>query len=117
MNEENFVSAFNEEQREYVLDLLNKANQVNEKTNPNANVDLYFPQIGDAVSCPIRVDDIKLLYIGARLLPNMANYLVNILPQFLYPYLVAYLQELSTVDRPITINELYDLVLDLDKID
>lgn len=112
MNEEEKKSVeFNDEMSLMIADLLFKADKCNEKTEKGSNVHLY---IGD-VAIPIRVDDLPLLFLGSRLLPNIVNYLVNILPQFLYPYLVAYLQDLSSMrDDPVTINELYDYIKSLE---
>jgi len=94
---------------EALEELLEKAKVVNEKTEKSANVRLH---VGNLI-VPIRVDDVPLLYIGASLLPNILNYLVNILPQFLYPYVVAYLQDFSASQKdPVTINDLYDVVKD-----
>ena len=90
---------------DYLHDLQEKANQCNEKTEKYSNCALLI----NGVRYPMKVDDLPLLSIGSMLLPNMVNYLVNILPQFLYPYVVAYLQELSSMRKdPVTINELYD---------
>lgn len=98
----------NEEAKEILAELLQKADVVNSKTEKSANARIV---VGN-VSVPVRVDDVPLLYIGARLLPNILNYLVNILPQFLYPYVVAYLQDFSSESKdPVTINDLYDFIL------
>lgn len=114
--DENKELAFNAEQIDLISGLLDKANKVNEKTLEHSNCALSFG-LGDYRECPIRVDDFKLLYIGTRLLPNIANYLVNILPQFLYPYVVAYLQDLTSMDpdNTITINDLFDIIVSLDE--
>lgn len=96
----------NEQQIEFINGLLEKARCINEKTEEHCNVHLTV----DGFTCPIRVDDHQLLYIGAALLPNILNYLVNILPQFLYPYIVAYLQDLSDTDNPLTVNDLYQQI-------
>lgn len=97
--------SFNEDMINLISELLNKANVINSKTEDHSNVHIDI----DGVSIPLRVDDLPLLFIGSQFLPNILNYLVNILPQFLYPYIVAYLQDLSSMrDDPITINELYD---------
>lgn len=119
MSEENVnvLDNWTDEQIDFVRDLMDKGTKICDKTEPHANVDVYFPQIGGASMCPCRVDDIKLLYVAQRLLPNMMNYLVNMLPQFLYPYIVAYLQELSVDNDARTVNDLYDLVVELDKSD
>lgn len=104
MSEEQNPS-FNEDMIDLISELLNKANVTNQKTEKHCNSHLEI----DGVSIPLRVDDLPLLFIGSQLLPNILNYLVNIVPQFLYPYVVAYLQDLSSMrDDPITINELYD---------
>ena len=104
MSEEQNPS-FNEDMIKLISQLLDKANVTNAKTEKHANVHLDI----NGVSIPMRVDDLPLLFIGCQLLPNILNYLVNILPQFLYPYIVAYLQDLSSMRTdPITINELYD---------
>lgn len=108
MSEEKFNLEFTDEMKEYVGDLVKKSLTIMGKSKDSSNVGL---KIFDAV-IPIRVDDYKLLYIGGYLLPNILNYLVNILPQFLYPYIVAYLQDLSQMrDDPITINELFDYLI------
>lgn len=100
---------FSPEMVDFVRDLCNKSLQVFEKTKPHANVTMSL----GGFSLPIRVDDMQLLYIGCYLLPNIMNYLVNILPQFLYPYVVAYLQDLSSMRKdPITINELFNFLID-----
>lgn len=92
---------------DFINDLVAKSDIVYEKSESSANCHLLA---GD-LSCPVRVDDLPLLFIGAKLLPNIVNYLVNILPQFIYPYIVAYLQDLSSMrDDPVTINELYDFL-------
>lgn len=102
---ENLQDGFNDQMKLMFDDLLNKASKCNEKSEKSSNVHLSF---GD-LNIPVRVDDLPLLYIGSRLLPNVVNYLVNILPQFIYPYIVAYLQELSSLrDDPVTINEIYE---------
>ena len=94
----------------FLTDLLEKGRVTNEKTQPHSNVSLCV----DDVVCPIRVDDVNLLVIGCLLLPNILNYIVNIIPQFLYPYVVAYLQDLSNYrEDPFTVNELYNLIVDL----
>ena len=92
---------------DFVRDLLNKADVCNEKTANHANCTLSFP---DGYSVPIRVDDIQLLFIGARLLPNIMNYLVNILPQYLYPYVVAYVQEFSDESQSFTFHDLSEII-------
>lgn len=102
---------FTDEQKAFIQNLLDKALACNAKTESHKNVDFDI----EGVRVPIRVDDRQLLFIGAKLLPNILGYLVNILPQFLYPYVVAYLQDLSNLrDDPFTINELYDLISSLD---
>lgn len=94
----------------FLIDLLEKGRVTNEKTQSHSNVSLC---VGDVV-CPIRVDDVHLLVLGCLLLPNILNYIVNIIPQFLYPYVVAYLQDLSNYrDDPFTLNELYNIIVDL----
>lgn len=104
MSEENQV-ALTDEMIMMLDDLKSKADVVYEKSEKSSNVHLSIGEL----SVPIRVDDLPLLFMGARLLPNIVNYLVNILPQFIYPYIVAYLQDLSQMrDDPVTINELYD---------
>lgn len=96
-------SILNEDQELYVADLLRKADVSMSQTKGNCFLNVSGLQV------PIKVDDVQLLFIGARLLPNIVNYLVNILPQFIYPYIVAYLQELSD-DDPVTINQLFDFL-------
>lgn len=92
---------------DYIERLVEKAIATNEKTESHSNVHLL---VGD-YSVPVRVDDLPLLFIGSKLLPNIVNYLVNILPQFIYPYVVAYLSDLSAMrDDPVTINEIYDFL-------
>lgn len=103
------VQDFTSEMVEMIDDLLNKSSVVFDKTKEHKNCSLVI----SGISVPIRVDDSQLLTIGAMLLPNIVNYLVNILPQFLYPYVVAYLQDLSNMrEDPITINELYNYLQD-----
>lgn len=100
---------FTPEMVDYIRELIGKSLTVMEKSKPSSNV--FISLCG--MSLPVRVDDLQLLYIGCYLLPNIMNYLVNILPQFLYPYVVAYLQDLSSMrDDPITINELFDFLID-----
>lgn len=94
---------------EMIAGLLDKSKTVFKKTEEHANCTLYV----EGVNVPIRVDDIQLLFIGCVLLPNIINYLVNILPQFVYPYVVAYLQDLSEMrEDPVTINELFNYLTD-----
>lgn len=108
MNTEIKNEGFTPEQVDYIKDLCNKSLVIFEKSKPGSNVAFTL----GGFTCPIRVDDIQLLYIGAYLLPNIMNYLVNILPQFLYPYVVSYLQELSSLrEDPVTINELYNFLI------
>lgn len=107
MNEQE--QQFTEEMIDYIKELVNKSLTVFEKSKPSSNVGI---QVG-GFTLPVRVDDVQLFYIGSYLLPNIMNYLVNILPQFLYPYVVAYLQDLSAMrDDPITINELFNFLID-----
>lgn len=107
--EPNNLQELTPDQVDYVRDLVGKSLTIMEKTKPHANVKISLC----GMSCPVRVDDLQLMYIGAYLLPNIMNYLVNILPQFLYPYVVSYLQDLSTMrDDPVTINELFDFLID-----
>lgn len=102
---------FSEEMVSYIGELVEKADVVNAKTEHHSNLHLDF---GD-LNVPLRIDDTQLLYIGGRLLPNIVNYLINILPQFIYPYVVSYLQSLSEMrEDPITINELYQYLKDFD---
>lgn len=110
MNEEELknVHAFSDEMIDYLRDLIGKSLTVFEKSKGSSNITMNLCSI----SLPIRVDDLELMYIGAYLLPNIMNYLVNILPQFIYPYVVAYLQDLSSMrDDPITIHELFDFLI------
>lgn len=103
MNQEQEKS-FSPEMEDYLNELAEKASVINEKTKSSANVHILVNNF----EFPLRIDDVPLLFIGGRLLPNILNYLVNILPQFIYPYVVAYLQDLSTMrEDPVTINELY----------
>lgn len=105
MKDDEKVLDFTPAMEDLIEDLLTKATTVNEKTKQYSNCTLHI----QGVELPVRVDDAQLLFIGCRLLPNIMNYLVNILPQFLYPYVVAYLQDLSAMrEDPITITELYD---------
>lgn len=91
--------------RDFIRELLDKARKSYDITNTHKNCALEI----NGLTVPIRVDDLQLLFLGCVLLPNIINYLVNILPQFLYPYIVAYLQDLSEMrDDPVTINELYN---------
>lgn len=110
MNEEQQnIQEFTPDMVDYLRSLIGKGLTVMEKSKPSSNV--FISLCG--MSLPVRVDDLQLLYIGSYLLPNIMNYLVNILPQFLYPYVVAYLQDLSAMrDDPVTINELYDFLID-----
>lgn len=110
MNEDaNNIQEFTPEMVDYIRELIGKSLTVLEKSKLSSNV--FISLCG--MSLPVRVDDLQLMYIGSYLLPNIMNYLVNILPQFLYPYVVAYLQDLSTMrDDPITINELFDFLID-----
>lgn len=109
--EELTTDGFNDQMSLMISDLLEKANKCYEESEKSSNVHLA---IGD-LSVPVRVDDLPLLYLGSRLLPNIVNYLVNILPQFIYPYIVAYLQDLSSMrDDPVTINEIYDYLKNLE---
>lgn len=102
---------FNDEMKSLVADLVSKADITNAKTSSHANVNIDV----DGLSVPLRIDDYQLLFICARLLPNILNYLVNILPQFAYPFVVSYLQNLSELrDDPITINELYNYLISLE---
>ena len=102
---------FTLEMEEYVKDLADKAVVVCAKTEAHSNVHIDL----DSLHIPLRVDDHQLLYIGCRLLPNIVNYLLNIFPQFLYPYVVCYLQNLSEMrEDPITINELFDYLNSLE---
>lgn len=109
MNEQEKLDLeFTPEMEDYVVDLVKKSLTImaSSKDSSNVSMSIYGATI------PVRVDDYKLMYIGAYLLPNILNYLVNILPQFLYPYIVAYLQDLSTMrEDPITINELFDFLI------
>ena len=102
---------FSYEMVEFVQELVDKADVAIAKTDGHSNVDIIINDF----SFPVRVDDIKLLYICGRLLPNILNYLVNILPQFIYPYVVSYLQSLSEMrEDPVTINEFYNYLKSLD---
>lgn len=98
---------FNDEMKSLIADLLNKADIIHAKTSSHSNVTVEL----DGLFVPLRVDDFQLLFICARLLPNILNYLVNILPQFAYPYVVSYLQSLSELrEDPVTINELFNYI-------
>lgn len=112
MSEEELINnGFNGQMSMLIADLIEKADSCYEKSEKSSNVHLT---IGD-LTIPVRVDDLPLLYLGSRLLPNIVNYLVNILPQFIYPYMVAYLQDLSSMrDDPVTINEIYDYIKNLE---
>ena len=106
MNDE---KSFNEEMISYLEDLKSKADVTNAKTASHANVTVDV----DGMSVPLRIDDHQLLFVCGRLMPNILNYLVNILPQFAYPYVVSYLQNLSELrEDPVTINELYTYLCD-----
>ena len=107
-------SEWTEEQRNFVKDLLFKAVTANEKSFDSSNCFLCFYEDNER-SINLRVDDIQLLYLGCHLLPNIASYLVNILPQLFYPYIVAYLSDLSTEDHTCTVSELFDLVKSLEE--
>lgn len=98
---------WSDEQIDFVRELVDKADVCNEKTSSHANCNLSFP---DGYTVPIRVDDVQLLFIGARLLPNILNYLVNILPQFLYPYVVAYIQEFNDESQSFTFHDLSEII-------
>ena len=98
---------YSAEQTDFVRELINKADACNEKTSTHCNCNLTFP---DGYTVPIRVDDVQLLFIGARLLPNILNYLVNILPQFLYPYVVAYVQEFNDEQESFTFHDLSEII-------
>lgn len=104
---ENVDIGLTEPMADYINNLVDKANIANEKTESHSNCHLLVGNF----SVPVRVDDVPLLFIGSKLLPNIVNYLVNILPQFIYPYVVAYLQDLSAMrDDPVTVNEIYDFL-------
>lgn len=109
LHDENVVNPIDDDRKAFVADLLEKAAVSDDKTKGHANGEIII----DGHSMPFRVDDKQLLFIGCALLPNIANYLVNILPQFFYPYVVAYLQDLSDDDNPITVNELYNMIKEL----
>lgn len=107
MNEETKLPALSDEALDYIQGLYDKAVACNEKTSGHANLTINL----DGYTIPLRVDDRQLFFVGAALLPNIVNYLVNVLPQLLYPYIVAYLQELSgDIDDPISVSQLYDVV-------
>lgn len=109
--EEQFQDNFSQEMKDLVNDLISKSEVIYKKSHKGKNVTVL---VGDLV-LPIRVDDYQLFFIGSLLLPNIMNYLVNILPQFLYPYVVSYLQELSSMrDDAITISELFNYLNSLD---
>lgn len=110
-DEQKGVVDFTQEMEEMIADLLKKSDVVIEKTEKHNNLDVNI----NGKCFPVRVDDHQLMYIGARLLPNILNYLLNIIPQFMYPYVVAYLQDLSNMrEDPLTINELYNYLIDLE---
>lgn len=94
------------EKTDFINELIFKAQKCNEKTESHCNVHISVEDL----NIPLRVDDRQLMFLGAALLPNILNYLVNIVPQLIYPYIVAYLQDLSDEESAITISELYDLV-------
>lgn len=103
--EQENVASFTPQMVEFIDDLMSKSKVVFARTEGYKNCSLVV----HGVSVPIRVDDNQLLFIGSVLLPNIMNYLVNILPQFLYPYVVAYLQDLSEMRTdPLTITELFN---------
>lgn len=107
------MNGLTDEMKDFINDLLNRAEEARHKSEDQKNCTLSYV-IKDSqfdMDCPIRVDDFKLLFIGGALLPNIINYLVNIVPQFLYPYVVAYCQDLSNMrEDPVTINELFDYI-------
>lgn len=94
------------EKTDFIKELIFKAEKCNEKTESHCNVHIAVEDL----NIPLRVDDRQLMFLGAALLPNILNYLVNIVPQLIYPYIVAYLQDLSDEDSAITISQLYDFV-------
>lgn len=100
---------FTDEQFTFVGDLLYKAEHCNEKTKEHSNVEV---KVGDHV-CYLRVDDKQLFTLVVRLIPNVFNYFFNVLPTLTYPFIVAYLQDLSDDDQPITVNDLFDMVQSL----
>lgn len=106
------VKAFNPEMEEYTRDLLVKGASALASSVKGSNLHIGINGVDCAID--LRVDDLKLITIGALLIPNVFNYLVNIIPQLLYPYVVAYLQNLSELrnDDPVVINELYDYILE-----
>lgn len=106
------IKVFNPEMEEYTRDLLVKGASALEASVKGSNLHINIAGV-DRPIC-LRVDDVKLITIGALLIPNVFNYLVNIIPQLLYPYVVAYLQNLSELreDDPVVINELYDYILE-----
>lgn len=110
MSENKIEERFTEEMQEYIRGLVQKSVATIEKSQSSANSDIAT----DGVNIPVRVDDHQLLFIGCVLLPNIVNYLVNILPQFIYPYVVAYLQDLSNMSEdPVTISELYNFLKEI----
>lgn len=106
------ISAFNTEMEEYVNDLLVKGANALASSVKGSNLRIGINGIDSTIF--LRVDDLKLITIGALLIPNVFNYLLNILPQMLYPFVVAYLQNLSELrdEDPVVINELYDYILE-----
>lgn len=110
MNEENEVKQLSDDVKDFILDLLSKSEMCNKKTSEYSNLDISV----DGLSVPLRIDDKQLFFIGCALLPNIVNYLVNVLPQLIYPYIVAYLQDFSREsDEPMTVTQLYDVVKSL----
>ena len=106
------IKTFNPEMEEYTRDLLVKGASALGASVKGSNLHLNIAGVDCLIH--LRVDDVKLITIGALLIPNVFNYLVNIIPQLLYPYVVAYLQNLSELreDDPVVINELYDYILE-----
>lgn len=100
---------FTKEQLDWVAEMLDKAESAEKKTQEHSNMTLEV----DGCVRSLRVDDVQLFVLACRFMPNIVNYIINIVPSLLYPYIVSYLQNLSDDERSITINELYDLVSEI----
>lgn len=114
MNEDKSSMKWNTEQVNFVRGLLEKGCAANLRTAEYSNF-VSYPKSFDFTSYA-KVDDLALLSVCQVLLPNIWNYLLNVLPQLVYPYVVAYLQDLSNMsedDAFFTVNDLFDLVKEL----
>lgn len=104
-----------EELKNKVIELLNVAEQSRQKFRESGNVTLDFINDPKSYNLPAssHVHDYLCLRVACALMPNLVAWYIDTLPNMLYPFLAAYMDELQkSLGVEVRLNDLDEIIDD-----